>query len=477
MQRQREGSWIKEENNLVMYNERSIMRPEWLRKASRGGILPCTEEFLKWVKNQEFKLDRGGVRILRVVEGSPAFEVGIKQDDIIESINGNIVDSNYVSGYMVEKNKGEPITVVVRQEGREKKELVIAPAFSERLGIYTLGFSMEDVVSSNRAKEEHRDVKSGSFAVMYEGPKGETYKGFVDIRENEQGEFELKHMVIMYTDKDGHLMRVDLLARWNTSAAKIIINPELDTSGIASEYENKIEMRNPFVSTAPLTLAHELRHLMQGNDPSSRLAGVGTKYVGVGAEKYQDEDRYQALMKRNNLFSLATCLWIGGVVDTKEIGVRLLDKWKEQFKAVETARLLLRQADVSADKKELERALKDAFENLPKATDFAVEGLTFIDVLRLPTLVLERDAVYGSLIALRQLKKETGIDLLGKRADRAMILNPDSYQMEECKLPVERLRLLVPILGKIHDYLSSIGVDEGCLRKKRIKKKKSVVRT
>jgi len=93
------------------------------------------------------------------------------------------------------------------------------------------------------------------------------------------------------------------------------------------------------------------------------------------------------------------------------------------------------------------------------------------DVLKLPTLVIERDAEYGALIALRALKKETGIDLLGApRSEDLLVLIQDSGG-ERAYKKITAIESNVSV-RLIEDYMEKIGVDIPCVRNTRMQAKK-----
>jgi hypothetical protein len=103
---------------------------------------------------------------------------------------------------------------------------------------------------------------------------------------------------------------------------------------------------------------------------------------------------------------------------------------------------------------------KTAYESLPDVNTEVVEGLTVLDILRLPTLRMERDAEYGALVALRSLEKDTGIDFLAPGEKTEVMIN-EGPEFSPSLTTDQR----ISSIQQIHSNIASIGVSIPCVRK------------
>ncbi|MBP9760662.1 MAG: PDZ domain-containing protein [Candidatus Magasanikbacteria bacterium] len=124
--------------------------------------------------------------------------------------------------------------------------------------------------------------------------------------------------------------------------------------------------------------------------------------------------------------------------------------------------------------KRLEQEFTLAKNALP--TTRIIDPLSLVDVLRLPTLLMERDAEFGALKGLRQIKERTGVNLL----QPVQPPPPHEELLEEGISLQDWLRHEVESLNAVHGYMQDIGVPLDCVRtfrrdigkkKKRIPKK------
>ncbi len=111
------------------------------------------------------------------------------------------------------------------------------------------------------------------------------------------------------------------------------------------------------------------------------------------------------------------------------------------------------------------RTYLEARKALPDAETIVFGSVTVQDIFRLPIFVIERDAEYGALTALRAVRRETGVPILG------------SYELEEEERKLGVLRSAdasgtrIDSLLEIEGYMRKIGVSMNCLRDLRAVKK------
>lgn len=108
--------------------ERSIDRPM---------LVPCGQAF-------GIKLLTDGVMVVdfsKVDDKCPAKECGIKEGDVIISVNGQQIKSNADISKAITNSKGEPCSVVLKRDGNEKT-LSLTPVFSG--GTYKAGMWVRD---------------------------------------------------------------------------------------------------------------------------------------------------------------------------------------------------------------------------------------------------------------------------------------------------------------------------------------------
>lgn len=67
------------------------------------------------------RTDRGGVRVTRVADGSPADEAGLRQQDRIAAINGEpIYRSEDVAWMVANSRPGARLEIEVTRDGRDR---------------------------------------------------------------------------------------------------------------------------------------------------------------------------------------------------------------------------------------------------------------------------------------------------------------------------------------------------------------------
>lgn len=127
-------------------------------------------------------------------------------------------------------------------------------------------------------------------------------------------------------------------------------------------------------------------------------------------------------------------------------------------------------------KKLVEQSLAktDELEDLRKQNDLElyseiIDGLNVFDILRMPTLIKERDAEYAALAGLRDIKEETGLDLMPVLPEMTLSLSW-GYEREGAIFQ----RVTIPkgtreVMMSIGDYMKLIGVNIPCVRDRRAK--------
>ncbi len=170
-----------------------------------------------------------------------------------------------------------------------------------------------------------------------------------------------------------------------------------------------------------------------------------------------------------------------------EVGPEAVANFDEAMKSAknefaEVSRVLfeeekIRHENFLSQEQTAQQKLQEAEKVLPDAQTPVIGSARVIDILRLPTLLVERDAEYGALIGLRAIKKETGIDLFQqfyarKETDNIADTIPEGLSKE--KVPAKQIERVIESLRQIHSYMKKIGVPNGCLREIKVKQAETV---
>jgi len=219
------------------------------------------------------------------------------------------------------------------------------------------------------------------------------------------------------------------------------------------------------------------------NGLASSFGGVRVEFNGVDSQELDGVQREDLLKKLRTYVALdaffqivSVIRWDQAVLDPStnclilsrpsmnlRLAIPLREEVSQEAEKVikdmqETLRMTIDDYELKLDlAREAKRA---AFESLPDASTEVVESLTVRDILRLPTLRIERDAEYGALVALRSLKKDTGIDLLGS-GEEVLVMMEERQGVP----PSLQLAKMTSSLGQIENYMAKIGVSIPCVRK------------
>jgi len=88
--------------------------------------------------------DGGGVRITRVIPGSPADDAGLKKDDIIAAVDGRSVNSvDDVRSALADRSPGDRVTFSVRRDDQEEEVTVTLGRRAEALPVQPPGPPVE----------------------------------------------------------------------------------------------------------------------------------------------------------------------------------------------------------------------------------------------------------------------------------------------------------------------------------------------
>lgn len=444
-------------NIFDMEKRPSIMNPEWKRERRDKGIREVPPDILEWAGTQEFRDSNGvfvfcGFYIIDVIDRSPGAVAGLKQWDFVLSLDDEPVSVSTFS-QLLHSVDGIERTLRVRRQNGSIQQVKVKPAWNTMKNRWEVGVQMMEVnqgsVIISEGKEHHRipfelDVGSGGKVRGY----AEVSKSD-DVREPAR---VLSRYVLFFNGKDGQLMEVDLLERWKISKNECVIDPELLSAGLYDFRKRRIYM-NPFVaSLAPHVLAHERRHADQELDPRLKRVLDSYLYVSVNDDNYDNDAYWTEKIRSGGWPILADGLIAGGIADTVEESTDLLQSVLERFDRYDNATQEVRRLQRSGQSQiggQLPPALEEqqqAKDSLPDANTEIVEGLKVRDILRLPTLVIERDAEYRALVALRSLNEETGINFLGSTENTFMEMNSSAS------------------LQTIRKYMDRIGVSIPCVR-------------
>lgn len=127
------------------------------KTTERPSLIPCGQAF-------GIKLITDGVMVVDLTKVNgvcPASECGIKEGDIIVSINGSTVKSNADVSKIISGSKGQPCSVIVKRDGASKT-LNLVPTMAD--GSYKAGMWV-------------RDSSAGIGTITYFDPTNNTFGG------------------------------------------------------------------------------------------------------------------------------------------------------------------------------------------------------------------------------------------------------------------------------------------------------------
>lgn len=469
--------------------EKRVFSPEWKEKQLGRGIAEISPEIAQWVASAEFPIYSADVVVQEVSPGSAADEAGVKDGDRIMAINGEQVGPLEISNYINAHTSDQMPTHVVQIAGQhgDVHDVNLTPKWDGALERWMIGIQF--VLGAPEERSASLDLKEGETrrrGFTLSMGLNEPVRGYFEAakRDEEREGALLERYVLLYTDERGREMQVDLLTRFGDGDTPCIFDPNLE---IAGRYDGtSVYIKSPTASLAPHILAHEFRHFTQADSDHLQM---NRYYVPVSREGYQDGSYWKDKHKR--VYSKTTswfeqCLMAGSLARSRNEARELLKPFLPVLDRLEDAKgrkktqptrltyavapdeqgdvRRVRDPQMQEIDGEIEACIHELFDT-GMTTD---DGLSALDIVRLPTLVIERDAEYGALVALRALQQDTGIDLLTSAPSATVVLSrkiDGETDLVEGEISLRRLSI-----REIQDYMRQIGVNMPCFRASRAKK-------
>lgn len=438
------------------------------------GIAEIPPDIAQWIESAEFPVFGDNIVIREVTPGSAADSAGVKDGDKIMAINGEQVDPYKISEYINAHTSDQMPTHVLRMADQDGavRDVRLTPVWNESLGRWMIGiqFTSSERTASFDLKEGETRRQGFTLSRGIDKP----VRGYLEVTKEEGApeEVYLQRYALLYTDEQGRAMQVDLLVRWSDGNTSCVVSPDLNVSG---RYDGTtVRIKSPMVSLAPHTLAHEFRHVAQRDTEQLQM---NRYYKPPSREGYEDGSFWRE--KHKQMYSNATawfeqCLMVSSLARSRREARELLTPFLPVLNRLEDAkrrkkhqptRLTFSVASAKEQTQEIDREIEAYVHELFDTGITTKDGLSALDIVRLPTLVIERDAEYGALVALRALKKDTGIDLLAPAPSVKVVMvqsGEGSSNLEEVEVPPFHLSI-----NEIRHYMRDIGVNIPCFRTSR----------
>ncbi len=406
--------------------------------------------------------------ILGTAPDSPAAKAGLMPDDEVVEVAGKAVGATEDWSSYIEKGGSDPVTVKVMRAGAEVS-LTLTPEWLTDEKRYRFGVSF---ISESRPQETVETVESeGRILLRHKGRMfdaerrevcaytydldAETFrKGMRGARTEDADKTGARRLCsFVLRGSDGN--EIDLLARFNPGDVPVYVmaGRPMGTQGIHDFAEKEIILRRMEGSPADVhVLLHELRHAQQASDPrfSKLLRYYDSAQFGPDGEPVPFSKQMSFLLwPDRTLERLSDILVAAGLPAAK---ARLVnDEVRAEIERIDLEGQEKRLAALrSMDKERLEKmkaGLKPPLTSLDKIHELSEQsmssshqakldlelapGISVWDVLTLPRRMIERDAEFGALKAARDIRGQTGINLLTAYVSQPML---DTMRRNESKL-------------------------------------------
>ncbi len=485
------------------------MRPEWVEaRKDREWPVHALPEGVMEVR--EPIPSRYFLSVAKIYPGTPAEEAGLYVGDVITHVGGEpIMDDGEtplaradIQARLLELGADGSQELVFVRDGMTHT-CRITPSFDATQGAYRfgVGYLMDDRPQILEVMPETCIRVPFSFA---SSETGRVLRGFVDfgpVEEDVSGllKREIRKHAILFTDVDRVVREYDLIERFNGSRSSVYAVPDMlqaqgdylryapEDARANGEALGEVRITHPLRPTAAHTLLHELRHADQ--QEAGTFAELYPFYLLASDPGYADPhamtDRVRTAKGRAAISEI-----LGHFYDEAEVERLLGPFQRDWFLARERSEvakaewirhrddLTIRRALFAGEAPDDEmrelthlvastrRAFIEAEAALPDADTVLFGSVTVRDVFRLPTFLIERDAEYGALAALRAIHRETGAPVFGsfwlEEEERRAGMSASSP-----RAPGTRIDSLVGI----ESHMEEIAVSMNCLRDLRAVKK------
>ncbi len=440
-----------------------VLRPEWVRnrKESTAEEHPSNDR-----KEQEISREVGERYVLivdEVVPGSAMELAGVQAGDQIFAIGEKAIRNKFLAS-SVQEWAGEPkVFNIFRDE--EYVDVTVQPVWNAQTNLWSLGARFTAAIVTVESEKEIEQTEVQRVAIEAYGARGYADLGPSEEVQGESGKYrkEIRAFVLFGLDKEGNPTELDLLKRFNPTNVKVYEQKSIESAGLCTRTD--IQVKSVTSKNAPHIILHELRHANQYE--TGMFGDIESRYRSTSDESYQQNDTWK--LTNGNFLTFLKIL--EHFFSDEQIDDILKNYQKKSRRVMKISNML---SDPnhrgSSDDKVLEEELvkaKAEFDRVSAPDAEMIPGVTIRDVFRLPTLLMERDAEYGALVAIRAIKREIGTDLFEDDATKKMLKFFDKEGKSGSKegvITMQKLRGKIQTLANIEHYMQMIGVPENCLR-------------
>jgi hypothetical protein len=360
---------------------------------------------------QEKEDEFAGIGVSFVGEGSPAEEAGLMTGDVIVSVNSNPVEgaTNFLLQAM--GTTGDPVHLSVLRDG-STVELTLHPRFNESTGRYMAGFRYatyfyvyKHVASGEkklfqRLKGLYRDEQGESLCSYLIDLHAEPEDIFDFEADKYNAGFQIDSIRVQAGGKS-----LDVLKTFNKYETPIFLVKNMAPgTGHHDPIKNEIVVSDIETPAYLRILFHELIHAEQDKNPD-------------WAEVLKEYGRSNFLLDHRKFFSTPFSILL----------TKAEQRTPELFEGADLHGALRKIVEIQTRGNEAINRLETE-ENAPQKIDLIhheieaiyneasrVElrpGFTIFAALAYPRWFVERNAEYGSIVGLREIKRAIGADFL-----------------------------------------------------------------
>lgn len=377
------------------------------------------------------------VVISKIASGSPAEQAGMRDGDIVVSVNGHAVRSSWQVPHLVSHSETPDVSVDVLRNGQKCR--LLANAVGDQ-GTWRIGILLEQ-----RHNYPVREIREEDGHVRYlqtvglEDDIGQLLaQAVVKYKDHpeQQGKHQILSIVLQYETPKGQ-EKLDILARFNPKDIPVFYDAGLDAGGTyrkrTSRQGESIHLKSFLSEDGLQVLLHELGHAKQADDT----------YYGPLFDLYTDADTLiEALQEENEegqpigwkmfLFPGNIKFFLEYISNALEAAPRLKKVFgglfeeayrvSEEIDALAHRNLKLHEAAIGlatqglkADggTQDLPQPSLERMADLYRRVSEILPKFTYI--VQYPIRACERDAEKSALMDLRAIRKETGLDFLRPR--------------------------------------------------------------
>ncbi len=387
-------------------SSRSVFSPEWLNdKDPLRAVREMSDEETTALETANFPSVEELPLITEVVPGGPADLAGLKAGDVILSLNENTVKAMELS-VAFQKLNGKPGALKILGKNGATRDLFITPKYNEASGMWSTGVFL-DTAPEEMLLPELKNY--GPCIIRFSLDLGDrigkipvTVELSQVLQEN-TGKRRINSYSILY-NQNGKQKMFDYLDYLGNSGIEVIYDPSISTNGKYHPIEKTVVVKAISHHSVLHTLAHEFRHAYQFSKAGYKELGISMDPNLYYPANFLEKQRpYVNWFQNNPKEALKKALMTSGL-------------FKQMNDVTDFLAPLVNNNQLSLD------------------TDL-IPGASVEEILKIPTLVAERDADYGAMITLRKVSQVIGIDLHGGTSDQIYSVqdnHKDGFQLKTC---------------------------------------------